>query len=145
MNLSIKLTSQHVQVVTMETILHFRRALEFIGGDYPFSRAFGTVRTRNDCVSSAQILFERLMGDTPGPFLGFDTLCLIARNGNGEIDRVAVKEMIRIFRPNRNGQLSKLDFVKSVDRYEKHDEKHVVLTGLSPTLHGLSRRPTQCL
>ena len=100
----------------MGTILQFRRALEFIGGEYPFSPDFGSVRTREDCVASAQAVFDRLMGGATGPFLNFETLCLVAKDAEGNVDRFTVKELIRVFRPNRDGRLSKLDFVKSVDR-----------------------------
>ena len=100
----------------MGTILQFRKALEYVGGDFPFSQAYGAVRTRKDCVALAQGLFERLLDNSRGPFLSFDTLCLITKNEIGDIDRATVKELIRVFRPNRDGQLSKLDFVKSVDR-----------------------------
>lgn len=103
----------------MKTILQFRRALEFIKDEYPFSRAFGSARTRDNCVASAQLLFERLMLNKTGPFLDFDVLCLIAKDEAGNIDRPMVKDLIRVFRPNRNGQLSKLDFVKSVDSVYK--------------------------
>lgn len=105
-----------MQAITVATILHFRRALEFISDDYPFSPAFGNVRTREECVKSAQMVFERLMAGETEPCLHFDVLCLLAKDSEGNIDRNTVKELIRVFRPNRNGQLSKLDFVKSVDR-----------------------------
>jgi hypothetical protein len=100
----------------MGSVLQFRRALELVSGDCPFSSVFGVVRTRKDCVTSAHILFERLMGDESGPFLGFDTLCLIARDKKGNLDRGIVKELIHVFRPNRSGHISKLEFVKSIDR-----------------------------
>ena len=103
----------------MGSVLHFRRALDFVSGECPFSPAFGVVGTRKDCVTSAQMLFERLMFDAPGPFLGFDTLCLIARDKKGDLDRGIVQEMIRVFRPNRSGYMSKLEFVKSIDRCEQ--------------------------
>jgi len=106
----------------MGDIAQFRRALEIVSGACPFSPAFGTVGTRRDCVASAQTLFERLMGNNPGPVLGFDTLCLIARDRKGELDRDTVKDLIHLFRPNRHGHLSKLDFVKSVDRYDKRKQ-----------------------
>jgi hypothetical protein len=67
-------------------------------------------------VTSAQEVFERLMQGNTGPYLNFDSLCLLAKDSEGNVDRGTVKELIRVFRPNRNGQLSKLDFVKSVDR-----------------------------
>ena len=100
----------------MGTILQFRRALTFVSDEYPFSPAFGSVRTRADCVKSAQVVFERLIGGATQQSLNFEVLCLIAKDAEGNIDRNTVRELIRVFRPNRNGQLSKLDFVKSVDR-----------------------------
>ena len=100
----------------MGTFLYFRRALEFIGEEYPFSQAFGSVRTRENCVTSAQIVFEGLIQGSAGPFLEFEVLCLVAKDSEGNVDLATVKDLIRVFRPNRNGQLSKLDFVKSVDR-----------------------------
>jgi hypothetical protein len=121
----------------MGSILQFRRAVEFVSGEYPFSVSFGAVRTRKDCVTSAQMLFERLMGDAPGSFLDFETLCLITRDRKGEIDRATVKEMIQVFRPNRNGQLSKLDFVKSVDRYDNRYTE-LVFSWLLPPSHAVS-------
>ena len=98
----------------MGTILQFRRALAFVSDEYPFSPAFGSVRTREDCVKSAQVVFDRLTGGTT---LNFEVLCLVAKDSEGNIDRNIVRELIRVFRPNRNGELSKLDFVKSVDGY----------------------------
>ena len=65
-------------------------------------------------MKSAQVVFDRLTG---GATLSFEVLCLVAKDSEGNIDRNAVRELIRVFRPNRNGELSKLDFVKSVDRY----------------------------
>ena len=100
----------------MGTILQFRRALDFISGEYPFSLAFGNVRTRDDCVTSAQVVFECLMAESSRQFLSFDVLCVVAKDSAGNIDRNKVRQLIRVFRPNRNGHLSKLDFVKSVDR-----------------------------
>ena len=85
----------------MQTILQFRRALEFIKDEYPFSPTFGSVRTREGCVASAQELFERLMVGRLGIFLDFDVLCLTAKDEAGNIDRTMVKDLIRVFRPNR--------------------------------------------
>eukprot|EP00934_Nitzschia_sp_Nitz4_P000590 Nitzschia sp. Nitz4//scaffold1_size375055//116805//120596//NITZ4_000247-RA/size375055-augustus-gene-0.711-mRNA-1//-1//CDS//3329540958//590//frame0 len=82
--------------------------------------AFGSIRNREDCIESAQKLFDCLHGDTPGPFLEFDVLCSIAKDDDGNINSVTAKELVRLFRPDRNGQLSKLDFVKSIDSVYKN-------------------------
>jgi hypothetical protein len=106
-----------MQDVTMASILQFRRALQFISDDFPFSQAFGSASTREKCIQSAQTVFERLVEHSADDeTLDFETLCLVAKRPDGELDRVKVKELIRLFRPNRSGQLNKIDFVKSVDR-----------------------------
>jgi small-conductance mechanosensitive channel len=53
--------------------------------------------------------------DTDGEVLHFETLAMIAVRSNGQIDQLKAKDLIRVFRPDRNGCLSLLDFVKSVD------------------------------
>jgi hypothetical protein len=100
----------------MSSVLQFRRAINFISDEFPFSPAFGSARTRERCIQSSQNVFERLTKKCPNEILDFDTLCLLARKADGGADRTKVKELIRLFRPNRSGQLSKLEFVKSVDR-----------------------------
>jgi Ca2+-binding EF-hand superfamily protein len=101
----------------MASILQFRRALQFLSDDFPFSQAFGNASTREKCIQSAQTVFERLAEYTADDeTLDFETLCLVAKRPDGELDRAKVRELIRLFRPNRSGQLLKIDFVKSVDR-----------------------------
>jgi small-conductance mechanosensitive channel len=51
--------------------------------------------------------------------LPFDTLALLAKGPNGGIDQDKAKLLIRVFRPDREGKLGKLDFVKSVDHIYK--------------------------
>jgi small-conductance mechanosensitive channel len=47
--------------------------------------------------------------------LSFATIALIATNPNGSVDEEKVKALIKVFRPARDGTMTKLDFVKSVD------------------------------
>lgn len=54
----------------------------------------------------------------PG-ILSFDTLALIAVRSDGQIDQMKAKDLMRVFRPDRNGYLSVLDFIKSVDAVYK--------------------------
>jgi hypothetical protein len=107
----------------MATVLHFRRAISYIDNHYPFSAAFGNATTREDCVQSAQDVYENLMAlsrrqgeQNPVGKLPFDTICLIAHEKDGGVDKAKVKELITLFRPERNGGLTKLDFTKSIDR-----------------------------
>ena len=76
--------------------------------------------TREHCIESAQQVYDRLMLRTPNePLLPFDTLALLAKDEDDNIDVEKAKFLIKSFRPDRDGKLSKLDFVKSVDSIYK--------------------------
>lgn len=48
--------------------------------------------------------------------LQFETIALLALEDDGEtIDQDKAKDLVKLFRPDREGTLSLLDFVKSVD------------------------------
>ena len=102
--------------VSTKDVLHFRRAVEFINGEYPFSPAFGRATTREECARASQRLFEKLLKRDEG-ILSFDILCKITRNPDGTINKKKMMELVKLFRPNRNGHVTKLEFVKSIDRY----------------------------
>ena len=51
-------------------------------------------------------------------YLHFDTLAVLALE-DGEIDQQKAKDLIKIFRPDREGGLTLLDFVKSTDAVYK--------------------------
>lgn len=84
---------------------------------YPFLPVFGRADTRDKCIRSAQRVYDRLMLRTPSMRkLPFSTIALLAKNNeDGRMDKQKLKELIRVFRPDRDGKISKLDFVKSVD------------------------------
>jgi hypothetical protein len=78
--------------------------------------AFGPAETRETCIESAQKVFERLLLRTPDQDrLPFDTIAVVALNRNGEINQKKMKQLIRIFRPDQDGNLTMLDFVRSCD------------------------------
>jgi hypothetical protein len=100
----------------MTSILLIRRALAYIDHDYPFSLAFGPARKREQCIASAQTVYENLLDPSSGT-LTFKTLSALAVDEeDGKTDRAKIKSLIKLFRPERNGDISKLDFIKSVDR-----------------------------
>lgn len=101
-------------------MLNFRKALTFIKKNYPFSRAFGSANTREECINSAQATYARLMKRTPNATqLPFETIAILAVDEKGKIDHEVVQPFIKLFRPDRNGNLSMLDFVRSVDSVYK--------------------------
>ena len=105
---------------SVNDVLQFRQAVSLLDTPCPFSLAFGKSTTREQCVKSAQSVYERLMLQTPGEdMLPFETMSLVALDQNDSIDDAKMKRLIRLFRPDRSGKLSKLDFVKSVDSVYK--------------------------
>lgn len=76
--------------------------------------------TRHECIEASETLFRQLLLATPGKFeLSFDVLALLAMNDNGDMDEEKIKQLIKVFRPERDGSLSLIDFVKSVDEVYK--------------------------
>lgn len=108
------------QDVHISSIIQFRRSLSTLNNSMPFSVAFGLADTRENCISSAQKVYLKLRSSRPELVcLSFDTLALLAMNPDGRLDKEKLKELIRIFRPDREGNLTLLDFVKSVDAVYK--------------------------
>jgi hypothetical protein len=106
---------------SISAVLNFRKALTFTQKRYPFSFAFGPAYSREACIESAQAVYERLMLGTPSEetVLPFESIALLALNETSEIDQRKAKALVKLFRPDRQGCLTVLDFVKSVDSVYK--------------------------
>ena len=105
----------------ISAVLQFRRALAHMDTDFPFGPLFGNCDTREDCVASAQDVYLRLLLENPDSngVLQFDTIAALAKGKNGDLNYEKVKALIRVFRPERDGSLSLLDFARSVDTVYK--------------------------
>ena len=97
-------------------VLYFRRALAFINDSLPFSPAFGKAATREQCIQSAQRIFDAITGNSRRHVLDFKALCQIAEEDDGSYDKQKIKFLIKVFRPNRLGEITKMDFIQSIDR-----------------------------
>jgi small-conductance mechanosensitive channel len=91
---------------------------------FPFSADFGRADNREACIDSAQDVYNRLLiGNLPDVddpnILRFETLISIMRNANNVLDESKMMDLVRIFRPDREGKLELVDFVRSVDRVYK--------------------------
>lgn len=76
------------------------------------------------CVESATKVYERLLLRTPEKdILDFETIAILAKDADGFVDENQVKELIKIFRPDRDGKLTLVEFVKSVDNVYKGEQK----------------------
>jgi hypothetical protein len=113
-------TSSPQANVPISAVLRFRNALNLIHNDHAFSLAFGSTSTREACIESAQETYGRLLAATPGETnMNFETLGLLAVRDNGEIDQEKARDLVKVFRPRRDGILTMLDFVKSTDSVYK--------------------------
>mmetsp|Transcript_23264 Transcript_23264/g.41596 ORF Transcript_23264/g.41596 Transcript_23264/m.41596 type:complete len:1233 (+) Transcript_23264:4492-8190(+) len=101
---------------SIKDILQFRQAVSLMDDTFPFTPAFGPAKTRAMCVDSCEKLFHRLLGpDNTSPRLPFETISEIAYDFDHRLIRDKVKALIKLFRPDRKGFLTKLDFVSSID------------------------------
>jgi hypothetical protein len=66
--------------------------------------AWGSVQFRERMVLSSQDVYRRLLLSTPElETLNFDVLAQVAMAQDGSLDQEKLKQMIRIFRPDRDG------------------------------------------
>lgn len=89
-------------------------------GDNPLSVPFGPASTRKECLKSSQKIYRRLLLHTPNSqILNFDTLLILAVDKKGKLNQSKARALIRLFRPDRQGNLTLLDFVRSCDHMYK--------------------------
>jgi hypothetical protein len=74
---------------------------------FPFSYAFGPADTREAFIESAQKVYSRLLMRTPDQIvLHFETLAVLAMHKDGTIDHQRAKDLVKLFRPDRQGEHS---------------------------------------
>jgi len=94
--------------------------LSSVDNEYPFTVAYGLADTREHCFESAQKVYCRLLAhQKSGNVLHFGTIAVVALNNDGTMDQDKMRELVRLFRPNRQGELSEIDFLKSIDSLYK--------------------------
>lgn len=107
---------QTIEGVSVSALLQFRRSLAFLHTDFPFSGSFGQAGTREDAIASSQEVFGRLNSQSSDEsVLDFEVLAMLGVEPDGSLDQQKLIELIKLFRPDRDGSLTMLDFVKSVD------------------------------
>lgn len=82
--------------------------------DYPFSRLFGRADSREACVTSSAIVYDRLVDSQLGSTnLQFSTLAKITTTGgSGGAHHEKLKRLTNLFRPNKDKELTLLDFTR---------------------------------
>ena len=115
----IDLSDKGVEVPSISSIVQFRASESYLCVDFPFSPAFGFVKTRVQMVDGAQEVYTRLIEkQNDGNVLTFQTIAQTAVT-EGKLEEERVKELVRLFRPTRDGLLTLLDFCKSIDALYK--------------------------
>jgi len=119
-SLSLSLHLQN-QEATISAVLRFRNALTSLQRNFPFSFAFGPADTREACIDSAQRVYSRLMMRSPAdPVLHFEAvIAYLAVDKNGSVVHEKARDLVKLFRPDRQGILTMLEFVKSIDSVYK--------------------------
>jgi hypothetical protein len=112
---------------SVRDLVIFKKTLKVLDDHYPFSHAFGRAKSREDCVESSQEVFYRLMlsvgsnkvyGDEED-YLPFSIISVLAMDEKGTYVDAKIKSLIRLFRPDREGDLKCLEFVTSIDAVYK--------------------------
>jgi hypothetical protein len=86
---------------------------------HPLSVPFGIADTRQNCARSAEIVYNRLLMKNTGPVLHIETLLILAVDKDGKLDKNKARALIKLFRPDRNGNITLLDFLQSCDAVYK--------------------------
>lgn len=114
-------TNSDANQTTLDDVVSFSQTLLFINNTFPFTTSFGNARTREACIQSAQRVFTTLQQHTSNTTksLPFETIAIVARKPDGSLNEPYVRQLLRTFRPDRQGNLTLLDFCKSVDNTYK--------------------------
>jgi Mechanosensitive ion channel len=111
---------QRDEDVPISSIIQFRQSLSYLNSAFPFGVAFGQATTREHMVENAEKVYYRLLSSRiDSVVLNFDAFAVLAIKADGTLDMELLKELVSLFRPQRDGSLSLLDFVKSVDSIYK--------------------------
>mmetsp|Transcript_17151 Transcript_17151/g.41621 ORF Transcript_17151/g.41621 Transcript_17151/m.41621 type:complete len:1437 (-) Transcript_17151:162-4472(-) len=101
--------------VSIGAILQFRTSLRKLDSPFPFSYSFGRAESRDRCIQASQDLYLRLLNYSLDPTLHLNILGLVALERDGSLNVEKLRSLMKVFRPGRDGRLSLIDFVKSVD------------------------------
>lgn len=89
--------------------------------EHPFSESFGKASTRDELLTSAQVLYRRLLrlAADGATILPHSVLNVLAENPDGTIDKQKRKALRKVFPPDRSGNVSLLAFVMGCDTVYK--------------------------
>jgi hypothetical protein len=110
---------------TLSSIVQFRASVSVLDSEYPFSPSFGQTNNRLQVIECCQQVYMGLLqmqrhkirsSHSDSPVLKFHTIALAAKDPrNGTFKEAKIRELVKLFRPQRNGDITLLDFCKAVD------------------------------
>lgn len=118
----------------LSSIIQFRASIGVLESPMPYSPAFGIARTRKEVIVGSERLYDNLvkkqqflesnfLPDHVSTTLRFHTIALTALKGSGYFDEKQCKSLVKLFRPGRDGLVTKLEFCKSIDNQYKELRK----------------------
>jgi hypothetical protein len=115
----VEISDNKVGDASLSAIVQFRATSSYLDNDLIFGAAFGYATTRLQMLEGAQELYARLLHkQLDRNELQFNTIAQVALR-NGALDDARLKDLVRMFRPARDGVVTVLEFCKSVDSLYK--------------------------
>jgi hypothetical protein len=116
-------TKKNENEVSLSALVQFGCSIKILDSFYPFSSAFGYCLDRCSVLQNSQRLYSELTIESSDNTLHFRTLALTTMDKEGKLDEQELKDLIHVFRPNRDGSISMIDFCKSIDTVYKEIRK----------------------
>ena len=99
--------------VTIQDVLKFKHALNYLDNDDPFGNSFGKVSDRNDSIEcSHRIYYELLKCSPESEDIPFEVLSWITFDEYDNQDIAKLKALRRLFHPDARGNLPLFAFVQ---------------------------------
>lgn len=133
-DIDIDAASEIEREADLSSIIQFRASLSVLESATPYSPVFGEARTRSEVIKRSEELYFQLLKkqqflegqhnfEEDEPILRFHTIALTASKSSQYFDRRMCRNLVKLFRPARNGNISKLEFCKSIDNQYKELRK----------------------
>lgn len=102
--------------ISLDDILKFAQAVEYMNQDFPFSENFGKVGNRDELIMASESIYSRLVAHFPGSkHLAFSVLEALVIHDDGSEDHEKKALLRYLFRADVRGDLTMIAFVQPCD------------------------------
>ena len=140
-NISVFFFSIQSEEASISDVLKFKRALTYMDETHPFGMDFGPAGTREECIASANAVFERLLMLSEEPkkrTVPWDVIALLAIDYTGQEDGTKKKALRKLFRPDKAGQLTHFFFIQTCDSVYKRLRYFLASVGNASVIDNVS-------